>query len=234
MLFIQEEIWIGLHIINCKKNLSYKFNGVFMTDKSLNRKDFVLKLTQLSLGICSCGVAGGLLQSCSTVVEPEVKTVYKTDPAAQKRLDFVDHWVKRFMDVVDDTLDENTKKKLIMNNGKICFEEYAGSKVQKMTFEQLKNYIKNNPQDQSMQVEGNTIYFQYLVAAADGKPAPEGKCLCALVESKPKNLSSTYCLCSLGYVKRWFELMLNEKIEIELIESVLRGGKRCKFKLTVG
>jgi hypothetical protein len=54
-----------------------------------------------------------------------------------------------------------------------------------------------------------------------------------MVENKPEGLSTIYCQCSIGYVKVQHELALKRTVEVELVDSVLRGGNRCKFKITV-
>jgi len=57
--------------------------------------------------------------------------------------------------------------------------------------------------------------------------------LCTFVETKPAGLSGTYCLCSIGYVKEWFDQMFARPVTVELLESTLTGGKRCRFKIMV-
>jgi predicted hydrocarbon binding protein len=54
-----------------------------------------------------------------------------------------------------------------------------------------------------------------------------------MVESKPNGLSPTYCLCSLGYVKEMNEQTFGKPVDAELLDSVLQGAKRCRFKVTV-
>jgi predicted hydrocarbon binding protein len=54
-----------------------------------------------------------------------------------------------------------------------------------------------------------------------------------MVESKPEGMSATYCHCSVGYVQKMNELKFGRSVDVELIDSVLMGGKRCKFKITV-
>jgi len=49
-----------------------------------------------------------------------------------------------------------------------------------------------------------------------------------------KTLSPTYCLCSVGYVREMHERVLGRPVEVELADSVLRGGKRCRFRMVVG
>jgi hypothetical protein len=46
-------------------------------------------------------------------------------------------------------------------------------------------------------------------------------------------ISPTYCHCSVGYVKEMHERMFGKPVAAELEDSVLRGGRRCRFKITV-
>ena len=86
---------------------------------------------------------------------------------------------------------------------------------------------------EGFKVEGNVIHYQYNGSAETGGAVADGICLCPMAESKPAGLSPTYCHCSVGYVKEIFELQFNRKVDVELIDSVLKGGKRCQFKITV-
>ncbi len=40
-----------------------------------------------------------------------------------------------------------------------------------------------------------------------------------------------FCNCSGGYYKNFWEAVLDQEVEIELLESVLKGDDQCKFKL---
>jgi len=42
-----------------------------------------------------------------------------------------------------------------------------------------------------------------------------------------------FCLCSVGYVKEMHERTFGRSCEVELLDSVLYGGKRCRFRITV-
>lgn len=123
-----------------------------------------------------------------------------------------------------------------MANGKSCYLTWikdTGQEIKPVGFERFTKWINEKVTDGSYTVDGKTIYFQYMYAAETGKEADAGKCLCTLVESKPEGLSPTYCICSVGYVKQMHEMYLGQPVEVELVDSVLRGGQRCKFKITV-
>jgi hypothetical protein len=80
--------------------------------------------------------------------------------------------------------------------------------------------------------EGNTIYFQY-IKNPEGLKVADGWCLCPLVESGPSGLSGTYCQCSVGYVRAMISRALGKPVEVELTESLKRGGKGCRFTIRV-
>jgi predicted hydrocarbon binding protein len=57
------------------------------------------------------------------------------------------------------------------------------------------------------------------------------ECTCPLIA---KNLtSSKVCNCSLGWQQCTYETLLGKKVQVELTESILRGGKRCRFQIQV-
>jgi hypothetical protein len=57
------------------------------------------------------------------------------------------------------------------------------------------------------------------------------ECLCALVKDGPARLSDTYCTCSLGWMKETFEMVVGGPVGVTLVESVKRGGQRCRFTI---
>jgi hypothetical protein len=199
------------------------------------RKEFIKSVC--TLGTCSCG--GVLMTRINEAFGQESTSSKPGDPLekrAIKRMEFADLWVKRFINVMDDTLDEELIKKLMMTNGKICYQEWiksTGQQTEVVPYEKWVAQIGENVKDGSFQIDGNVIYFQYIGSAETGHTVPEKVCLCPMVESKPVGLSKTYCLCSVGYVKEMFEQTFGKPVDVQLINSVLYGGKRCKFKITV-
>jgi hypothetical protein len=93
--------------------------------------------------------------------------------------------------------------------------------------------LSEGPKRDDLSIDGNVIWYRFSSSAETGEASPEGVCLCPLAESKPAGMSTTYCYCSVGYVKESFELRFDRKVDVELTDSVLKGGKRCSFKITV-
>jgi hypothetical protein len=62
-------------------------------------------------------------------------------------------------------------------------------------------------------------------------------CHCQLVrtairEGKPK-ISPTFCYCSAGYEKLHFDVIFGENVEVELLETPLKGDSRCRFAIKI-
>ncbi len=206
-----------------------------MKDFCMDRKEFLASIGKWTACSCLCAAMGGLHKVFAQDI-PDSTSIVSPNDRAVKRIEFAENWIRRFMNALDSTLDEETKKKVMMANGKICFQEWiksTGQEIKPLSLKQLSARIKDNVKDDSIRIEGNVIYYQFMSAAETGQAAPEGACLCPLVESKPAGLSSTYCLCSVGYVKEWHDQLLQKSVDVELVDSVLNGGKRCKFKITV-
>jgi hypothetical protein len=185
--------------------------------------------------VYACTAAGGL-RAALGLPPVQSKPGDKTPERAVKRMEFADHWVKRFFDNMDQTLDAESRKKLMLTNGKTCFREWieeSKQEIKPIDFEQWAKKVAQGPKREGLKVEGNVIYFQFDSSAETGQESPEGICLCSMVESKPAGMSPTYCLCSVGYVQEMHELRFGRKAEVELLDSVLMAGKRCRFKITL-
>ncbi|MBI4878577.1 MAG: hypothetical protein HY812_02815 [Planctomycetes bacterium] len=210
-----------------------------MKDATMDRKAFLKCVGATCAGSCLCalGLSGASGQEEAPSPQEEAPpSKPEGAPRAVKRIEFAESWVKRLMRVLDENLDAETAKKVMMANGAACFREYiraTGQTIRPVSRDELAAFIQANVKDDSIRIEGDVIHFQFKSSAETGKPAPEGACLCSLVETKPAGLSGTYCLCSVGYVKEWHEQLLGRPVEVELVDSVLRGGARCRFQITL-
>jgi len=208
-------------------------------DKSqMNRKEFLTNVGKYCLCSCACALGAtlaGVRGDDSTLPADSAAAPVKK-PRSEERVEFAEKWVVRFFDILDANLDEATRRKIMMANGRACFLNWikeTDQQIRPVTLDQMKQWIDKNVKDGSASYDGNVIYYQYTVAAETGLPSQESQCLCTLVETKPAGLSSTFCHCSVGYVKEWYDQLFGKPVEVELLTSVLRGDPRCKFKITV-
>ena len=186
-----------------------------------------------------CGLCAGLAPALGLVSvfggqeKPAVAEPAAPSHPLQERMDFAENWVRNFMRALDENLDGPAKTKVMEANGRACALDYikkADIQIKPATFDQWLEKVHKRPSDGTVRVEGRTIYYQFLTNY-QGKPAPEGSCLCPLVETKPAGLSGTYCHCSVGYIKEFFSRTFGQPVKVEIVSSSLRGGKRCQFKI---
>ncbi|MGA2185944.1 MAG: hypothetical protein ABSH47_23230 [Bryobacteraceae bacterium] len=194
----------------------------------MNRKAFLVQLT--GYGAATAGVASlaALAPCCAAAA---------TLPAAaegtpiDKRMAFAQTWAKRMMDNVDDELDEPTRARLMHANGRSCFRG-SGQKPfpggVDAFIEQVRKWSGTGPSP--IRREGDIVYFDYVQNPAGLKVA-DGWCLCPLVEKGPEGLSGTFCECSVGYVTEMFSGVAGKPVRVELLESLKRGGKACRFRI---
>ena len=141
------------------------------------------------------------------------------------------------MQQLDSKVDQSTREAIMESCGKACYEGAHGKRsAEKRTPEQVEKFLvgmrKYVGADNVRQSGDETlIYFRY-TANPQGLKTSDGYCLCPILEDAPKDISPTYCHCSVGYVKEIFERGLGKPARVEVTETVLRGGKSCRFTVS--
>ncbi len=182
----------------------------------------------------NAGVAAGSLAFLGAPCSCLAGTFTSDPPVTpcEKKQEFAQIWMKRFFDALDQNVDEETRKKLMHANGSACYRgSLGGETVKPMPVDDWIAAIQKYVGKENCRREKDAIYFNY-VGNPEGLKVDDGYCLCPIVESGPPGLSGTYCECSIGYVTDMFEMHTGNKYHVELLESLKRGGKKCRFKIT--
>jgi hypothetical protein len=196
----------------------------------MNRKEFLKTIGAVGL---SAG-AGAMFAKPSLGADNSGGGAFQGHPCDEKA-EFAEGYVTRLFDVIDNQLDLREKDRLLKANGRACARnhiEKAGGQIRTKSLEELVASLKRSGGERAARQYGNVVQFQF-TKNHQGLDAPEGTCLCPLVENKPEGLSKSYCLCSVGYVTEFFQTHLGRPVEVKLLESVLGGGKRCRFRVEV-
>lgn len=191
----------------------------------MERKNFI--------NTCACGLMG--IAGISAVANPAQNEILNNTegkseagtPCAEKHA-FAQKYVKRLMDICSEKLDQQTRIDLVQTMGATCAKEAyteKASTIKKVTVDEFVSNLGGRK-------EGNTIYWEYIGSPWTGLKVADGYCLCPLTEKGPEGLSGLWCECSIGYVKYMFEFFTDQKYNVELLESLKRGGKGCRFKIT--
>lgn len=114
---------------------------------------------------------------------------------------------------------------------------------QKITL-QVIDFVKANQEISTGIRKGDYIYItkipykvtEFLIEK-DIKKKRYFYCHCPFVRSsildEQNDVPDLWCYCSSGFAKTRFEVIFDQKVEIELLESVLSGGDKCRFRIKI-
>ncbi len=162
----------------------------------------------------------------------------QNETPCNEKIEFTQKWVKRFFEILDQQVDEETRKKLMRANGAACARGSYGeiSDGKAATLEEIDEKIASWQRQigkENIYRADNVVYFNY-VGNPKGLKISDGYCLCPMIENGPVTISPTYCQCSVGYVQYMFQKLITFKpVQAELLESLRGGGKACRFKVMV-
>jgi len=203
----------------------------------MNRRNFIGCAAKITT---CCGAAWSLakLEKTAEAAQPQAPSTPQTSgtPAA-KRLEQGKKVIKRIMDQMDLMLDLETRRNFMMACGHACFVgAYGPNPVTPPSSEKVAaflDHLKKQFGPDAVKTVGSETVIDYAFRQSPftGLRTADGYCLCEFVEDGPRDLSSTYCLCSLGYVKEMFRRQLGRPVKVELIHSVRRGDRECRFTI---
>ena len=86
--------------------------------------------------------------------------------------------------------------------------------------------------------EGNIIYQSKPPAdpeayknATTQEELIKAACFCPIVKSTLDKMPRSFCYCGAGWSKQLYETVFGEKLRIEVVETVIDGGKLCKYAI---
>jgi hypothetical protein len=178
----------------------------------MNRKQFIKNCT---CGLCSCAAVGAMAPALSAAAE--------TKAPEDWRFPFIKKRYARLLEILAGKMDDATFKDALRQLGSFCASTFPLIKQHKGDVDGfIREFKKRANEDVTYDREKGIISIV---------GAERGDCFCPLVD---RNItSSKACECSLGWQQYTYETLLGKKVEVELKESVLRGGKRCRFQIRV-
>jgi hypothetical protein len=176
------------------------------------------------------GVLAGKMIS-KKVMEGSEEITEKTD----KRK--IAEWVKGAMERLDTLVSEETKIQIMENCGRNCADVnkkvIERAKARRQKFKSTDEFLdaeRNKPQTGTRLVREGNMLYQFYTPRAFTEPM---RCYCGLLRGLPDNetVSSTYCHCSKGFVKRFWESVLERPVKVDLIQSAVSGASECEFAI---
>lgn len=181
----------------------------------------------LATGICSCASACFIPQSI--LVAEQYKQQDEVRPkTVEERYVFAQKYIKRLMDVLGTELEEEVQIRIVRAMGAKCARDAYGVSEENTDRIPLDRFVENI----GGRKEDDLFFWEYTGSPWTGLKVADGYCLCPLTEKGPEGLSGLWCECSVGYVQYMFERFSGNAVNVDLLESLKRGGNRCRFKIS--
>ncbi len=186
----------------------------------IDRKQFLTASWQV--GCCALAALGAV--GPASADEPQQPPTQA--PPADPDKKFIEDWLSDLMNEVDATLDEPTKARLIGGCGRACFERFAFKRawaeegrgdVDKLIAALQKNF--------NVQREGRQVHIRYGLTSKG--------CYCPAAKYRAPKPNDLHCYCSRGTHQAVWEAALGRPIQVDIAETVRRGGKTCHFVVTL-
>ena len=139
---------------------------------------------------------------------------------------FLTEWLKTLLTSMEKHLDEETRLKIFRETGGFCARAHATELFKKLkettdNFDKFLVAVNKELKGTSWKkINDKTLKVIY------------NQCYCPIVASGIHKLP-IQCDCSVGWIKENLEMVLEKPIEVTLMESILRGGSKCEFKVDI-
>ena len=144
-------------------------------------------------------------------------------------------WTKGAMERFGSLVDEKTRIQIMNNCGSNCAEinkrviqKAIDRRKKHKTIEDFLKAEQEKPQRGTKIIRDGNQLFHIYTPQAFTFPM---RCYCGLLRALPKDatVSPTYCHCSEGFIKKYWESILERPVKVELMHSAISGASECKF-----
>jgi predicted hydrocarbon binding protein len=146
---------------------------------------------------------------------------------AIKELRWKQNWVKkvftRMLETMGMTVDEPTRQKILTSMGRQCANLGGWPTKYKGNPEGFWNEVLTRWKETAEYDKENGIITVTSSERTD--------CTCIFVDKE--KTPAYFCDCSLGWQSEMYETIFSKPVKVEPVESVLRGGKCCVFKIQI-
>jgi len=188
----------------------------------MTRKDFV---RNCAAALCATGMCGsaslGETQAAADGGQPcGAKELSET----RSRADAARYRFSKLITVIEAGLPETERKQILHSLGAECSATYRASLIDRYRGN-LRGFLDEGRR--TWMAEAEYDEGKGVIRIVDKGPS----CSCPMVTvgSTP----GSFCDCTLGWQEATYSAILGRPVKAELEESILRGGKRCVYRITV-
>jgi len=154
-------------------------------------------------------------------------------------------WTKRMLDKLDRLVpDKKTRYEIMVFCSCQCaddlIEQFREEYKKSQDIDLLLEKMYKNPFYIRPVREGNVIYFTKVAHDVEGfekaKTDEEKRycyCHCDYIKAAVEKTSPTHCYCSSGWYKRIWEGILERRVRVEMVKSIMRGDDCCQFAVYI-
>ena len=179
----------------------------------MDRKEF---LRTCAGGLCACTAA--CLAAPAAAAEAAVSEDW--------RLPFVKRRYAKLLEILSDKMDEAQLSTTLHELGGYC------SSLGNQTLEKYRGNVDGYAEFIRKSASGDIITYDREKSVVTMTTEVRPDCFCPLNGVAAKT-PGVVCSCSLGWQQHTWEKVLQKTVRVELVEAVLRGGKRCTFKIHI-
>lgn len=194
-------------------------------DGKMNRREALKRI-----GIATMGLAVG---SYETTFSQEVCNNKESTISVEEmdNLQFTRDWAKNFLDNIQTDCEQAADhkidiKKTLMRCSAICFAK-NGFEEKIKSCGSFDKFIDFCEKELGWIVNYNRS--EKVLVCDENK----SECLCPIVKTCKGKVSAYMCCCTEGELKRIFETAYGGKVKTEVLSSILRGDKRCVYRITL-
>ena len=176
----------------------------------MDRKEFLKACTG---GLCACAAASCLPAGAAETVKEDW------------RWGFLKRRYAKLIGLLSETMDEESLKQTLFKLGTYCSTEYDKK------LGTFRGDVAAFAADLRKSSSGDYVSVDEKTGTITVTSPDRADCFCPL-NSVDAKTPGAVCNCSLGWQTHSWETVLQHKVRVELKESVLRDGKRCKFEIT--
>jgi predicted hydrocarbon binding protein len=169
------------------------------------------------------GALGGVAPALGEEAKPAASAVPPPPSPCERKAEFAQRLLVRFMSDMDSQLDEPRRVALMEARGRSCARMGAvrAAQAHKGNLDAFIADFGRHMEADGLRREGNVVKVKY------------PRCLCPLASGIQEPISPTYCNCSVGWLKELYETVTGKPVTVEVLETVKRGGQACRFNVTL-
>jgi hypothetical protein len=163
-----------------------------------------------SLGLLCAGLAApgdGQIPDCAGV---------------ERELRFTASWLSDLLDAIDGQLDQATRERLIAACGRACYQRHpfkqAIAEAGKGSVDKLVAAYRASFEAWHDELGVHVRYGEV-----------SRGCYCPAAKARPPRPGDLHCECTRATHRAIFEAALGRSVEVEVLESLRRGGRTCHF-----